>query len=70
VSAVARDLDLTASALQQWVRQARVDRSEDRTGLTAAEREEFVKLSKGVRELRMERDVLEGAAAHFARRQR
>ena len=70
VSAVARDLDLTASALQQWVHQARADRSKGRTGLTTAEREELVKLRKEVRELRMERDVLKGAAAYFAKHQR
>jgi transposase len=33
VSAAARDLDLTASALQAWVNQARADRSRGKTGL-------------------------------------
>lgn len=70
VSAVARDLDLTASALQAWVTQARVDRSKGKTGLTTAEREELTKLRKQVRELTMERDILKEAAVIFAKHQR
>jgi transposase len=34
VSRVAQDLDLTASALASWVKQARADRSNGKTGLT------------------------------------
>ena len=34
VGAVARELDLTPSALGNWVRQARADRSQGKTGLT------------------------------------
>ena len=70
VAAVARDLDLTASALQAWVNQARADRSKGKTGLTTAEREELTKLRKQVRELTMERDILKEAAAYFAKHQR
>src|ERR1700704_474321 len=33
---VARDLDLTMSALRQWVERARADRTQGRTGLTTA----------------------------------
>jgi transposase-like protein len=36
VTAVARELDLVASALGQWVKQAQADRSKGRTGLTTA----------------------------------
>jgi transposase len=64
---VARDLDLTASALRIWVERARADRSKGKTGLTTAEREELAKLRKEVRELRMERDILKKAAAFFAK---
>lgn len=39
VSQVARDRDLTASALSTWVKHARGDRSKGRTGLTTADRE-------------------------------
>ncbi len=38
---VARDLDLTLSALRQYVERARADRTQGRTGLTTAEREEL-----------------------------
>ena len=34
---VARDLDLTETALRQWVNRARADRTHGRTGLTTAE---------------------------------
>ncbi len=64
---VARDLDLTPSALGGWVEQARADRSKGKTGLTSEERTELAKLKKEVRELRMERDILKKAAAFFAK---
>ena len=38
VGAVARELDLTPSALATWVRQARADRTKGKTGLTTEER--------------------------------
>ena len=41
VGAVARDLDLTETALRTWVNRARADRTHGRTGLTTAEREEL-----------------------------
>src|ERR671936_1638270 len=58
VSQVARDLDLTASALQRWVDQARADRTRGKTGLTSEEREELARLRKENRELRMEWEIL------------
>lgn len=67
VGAVARELDLTASALAGWVRQAQADRTRGKTGLTTAEREEMARLRKENRELRLEREVLKKAAAFFAK---
>ena len=68
---VARDLDLTQSALRTWVDRARADRGKGRPGvLTTAEREELGRLRKEVRELRMEREILKQAAAFFAKHQR
>jgi transposase len=69
IGAVARDLDLTESALRQWVERARADRTGGRTGLTTAEREELARLRKENRELRTERDILKKAAAFFAKHQ-
>lgn len=67
VAAVARDLDLTASALGGWVDRARADRSNGKTGLTTAEREELAKLRKENRQLKTERDLLKKWAAFFAK---
>jgi transposase len=69
VGAAARDLDLTETALRDWVRRAQADRSKGRTGLPLAGREERARLGKGVRELRPEREILQKAAAFFARHQ-
>jgi transposase len=67
---VARNLDLTTSALRTWVERARADRSKGKTGLTTVEREELAKLRKQVRELTMERDILKEAAVIFAKHRR
>jgi transposase len=69
VGAVARELDLTPSALSQWVRHVRADRTKGRTGLTTEERFELAQLRKDNGELRMERDILKKAAAFFAKNQ-
>jgi transposase len=65
---VARDLDLTKSALREWVHQAQVDRGQGKPGeLTSAEREELQRLRREVKELRIEREILKKAAAFFAK---
>ena len=68
--AVARDLDLTPSSLTKWVSQARADRSQGKTGLTTAEREELARLRKENRILQEEREILKKAAAFFAKQSR
>jgi transposase-like protein len=68
VGAVARDLDLTETALRDWVRQAQTDAGKGPAGaITSSEREELARLRKEVRILRMERDILKKAAAFFAK---
>ena len=67
VAQVARDLDLTASAVSQWVARARADRDGGKSGLTTEERTELAALRKQVRELKMERDLLKKWAAFFAK---
>lgn len=67
VSQVGRDLDVSQSVVGNWVKQARADRSNGKTGLTTEERSELVKLRREVRELRLQRDILKKAAAFFAR---
>lgn len=70
IGAVARELDLTASALRLWVQRARADRTKGRTGLTTAEREELARLRRENRILQEEREILKKAAAFFAKHQR
>jgi len=65
IGQVARDLDLTETAVRRLVAQAEVDRGE-RDGLTTAEREELRQLRKENRVLREERDILKRATAFFA----
>jgi len=69
VSAVARELDLTASALSHWVQHARSERTKGKSGLMKEEREELTRLRKENRELRTERDLLKKVSALFARHQ-
>ena len=66
VGAAARDLDLTETALREWVKRARADRTHGRTGLTTSEREELARLRKENRILQEERDILKKATAFFA----
>ena len=70
VGSVARDLDLTETALREWVKRARADRTHGKTGLTTAEREELARLRKENRILREEREILKKAAAFFANERR
>ena len=70
VGSVARDLDLTETALREWVNRSRADRTQGKTGLTTAEREELARLRKEVRILREEREILRKAAAFFANERR
>jgi len=49
VGAAARDLDLTETALREWVKRAQADRTKGRTGLTTAEREDLVRHRKALR---------------------
>jgi transposase len=67
IAEVARDLDLLRSSLDLWVKHARADRSNGKTGLTTAEREELAQLRKENRELKMQREILKKAAAFFAK---
>ena len=58
VGSVARDLDLTETALREWVNRARANRTKGKTGLTTAEREELTRLRRENRILQEEREIL------------
>ena len=65
---VARDLDLTETALRNWVRQADIDEGQGPDGgLTTDEREELRRLRRENRILKLERDFARKAAAFFAK---
>jgi transposase len=64
---LSRDLNCSAQAIRNWVRQADLDEGRRRDGLTSTEREELRRLRAENRTLRMERDLLRKAAAFFAR---
>jgi transposase len=70
VGAVARELDLTPSALGVWVRHAQAERTKGKSGLMKEEREELARLRKENRILAEERDILKKAAAFFAKQSR
>ena len=73
-NALACEFEPSAQAIRNWV--AAADRSEGRReakpppadlGLTAAERDELVRLRRENRPLKLERDILSRATAWFAR---
>ena len=65
---LAEDLDLTETAVRDWVKRADVDAKSDPSGaLTSVERSELARLRRELRTVTMERDFLKKAAAFFAR---
>ena len=68
VGQVARELDLTETAVRKWVTQAEVDAGGGPEGaLSSDEREELGRLRRENTQLRMEREILKKATAFFAK---
>jgi len=68
VGRMAKELDLTETALRAWMQQAAIDAKGDPNGpLTSEERAEVTRLRRELRTVTMERDFLRKAAAFFAR---
>ena len=67
---VARDLNLTETAVRAWVKQADLDQGRRSDGLTSEQLSEMAQLRKELREAREERDILKRAVAFFARETR
>ena len=67
---LAREFDVSAQTIANWVGQAAVDRGKPPPGrqgaLTSIEREELARLRRENRRLQMERDILAKATAWFA----
>ena len=71
VPEVARDFDLTETAVRGWVRQAERDSGERVDGgLTTSEREELARLRRDNRRLQEDVEILKRATAFFAKETR
>jgi transposase len=71
VGQVAKDFDLTETAVREWVRQAERDagtRSDG--GLTSTEQQELARLRRENRQLREDVEILKRATAFFAQETR
>ena len=66
VGQVARDFDLTETAVRAWVHQSETDAGE-RPGLTSDERKELGELRRENRRLQQDVDILKRATAFFAK---
>jgi transposase len=69
IGQVARDFDLTETAVREWVKQAEIDRGE-RTGLTTEERQELSRLRRENSSLKEDVAILKRATAFFAKETR
>jgi transposase len=68
VAQLCSELELTESAVRNWVERATIDEKKDPNGpLTSDERAEVTRLRRELRMMTMERDFLRKAAAFFAR---
>jgi transposase len=70
VGQVARDFDLTETAVREWVKQAERDAGTRGDGLTSSEREELAALRRDNRRLREDVEILKRATAFFAKETR
>jgi transposase len=71
ISQVAKDFDLTETAVRQWVKQAERDEGgHGDGGLTSSERDELARLRRDNRRLREDVEILKRAAAFFAKETR
>src|ERR1700749_5093609 len=70
VGQVARDFDLTETAVREWVKQAERDAGTRGDGLTTTERQELTLLRKENRRLREDVEILRRATAFFAKETR
>ncbi|MER5261536.1 transposase [Actinosynnema sp. NPDC002837] len=67
VGQVAKDFDLTETAVRQWVVQAERDAGTRAHGLTTDEREELARLRRENRRLTEDVEILKRATAFFAK---
>ena len=71
IAQVAKDLDLTQTAVRAWVKRADIDAGSGPPGaLTTSEREELSRLRRELKRVEMERDILKKATVFFAKESR
>jgi transposase len=70
VGQVARDFDLTETAVREWVKQADRDTGDRVDGLTSEEKAEPAALRRENRRLREDNEILKRATAFFTRETR
>ncbi|HEY3690790.1 MAG TPA: transposase [Pseudonocardiaceae bacterium] len=70
VCQVAKDFDLTETAVREWVKQAELDDGTRSDGLSTAEREELNALRRENRRLAEDVEILKRATAFFAKETR
>jgi transposase len=70
IGQVAKDFDLTETAVREWVRQGDIDAGTRSDGLTSAEHEELAALRRENRRLREDVEILKRATAFFAKETR
>jgi transposase len=70
VGQVAKDFDLTETAVREWLKQAERDVGIGDGGLTTSEKDELAALRRENRRLREDVDILKRATAFFAKETR
>jgi transposase len=70
VGQVAKDFDLTETAVREWLKQAERDAGTGDGGLTTSEKDELAALRRENRRLREDVDILKRATAFFAKETR
>jgi transposase len=70
VGQIAKDSDLTETAVREWLKQAERDAGTGDGGLTSSEKDELAQLRRENRRLREDVDILKRATAFFAKETR
>ncbi|TDU84005.1 transposase [Kribbella voronezhensis] len=70
VGQVAKDFDLTETAVREWLKQAERDAGTGDGGLTTSEKDELAQLRRENRRLREDVEILKRATAFFAKETR
>jgi transposase len=70
VGQIAKDFDLTETAVREWLKQAERDTGTRTDGLTTTEKDELAQLRRENRRLREDVEILKRATAFFAKETR